>query len=954
LDYQTKIIVHLDRALRDLKTLERRFIDNQKAITALQKDVQRLNMQVSKSRKIINANAVALSRYSKVTKVAATNNILFGNSVGFINKFLKIQLLLFRTAMLAATAYIGIKLYVEFNKLAESVDLAGRKLETFTKNADALNIVKKTAFKTGFAIKDLSKIVTRFAITTRGAFSTTTLVKWTEGLIMSARAAGTSTMELNNALIQLSQSFSAGFLMGDEYRSISENLPLFKMALRDVADEAGYASKSLKELSSGRKIDIELMSKALNKLSEESTKYIFALDNIEAAQERVKFGWEVWANSVAESRALKDSLNFLAGLLVHLANDGAGMNAMTEGFPEMAKDVEELSNELKDLKDTTGLVADEWARLVKEMTPDINKNTKGIFGSLFNSFLKEVYKRLNELPIQIGYILDVTKILFASFIDSIISLFKRLSPHIILETTKSFAIIDKHITRMRRGFNLTFGDEEEAVQLKKRLDIINQVLKDLNKETDSSKGSMLKTLMDDAEKQSALNGFYIQRASEQRNERLENFKWEQEFNRMFEQAIKEFAKNDAGFGQGKDKGLAKRTKEDQRAIDKAQKALKKYYQMQKELNRDIEIVKNPFSLIYDNINDLKDLGTQIDRLTLARKANTLSLDDYEKSIIKTKNEYKEFIKLSPKEVYDEAARGYDAVAAAAYDLLEIESQLNELKGKTTVSQYAYNRAIYEGQRALIQAMSAAKELSMGDQLFKGLSDGLWDFANNSKTVFEEISEITSRAFSGMTDELTEFVMTGKLEFGDLIDSILRDLVRLTIQQTITAPIAGALSGVLGTLGASIFGGTIGTPDGVGPPTPGMLQANGNAFFNGRVTPFADGDIFNSPRIFPMANGTGLMGEDGPEAIMPLKRGSDGKLGVASTEGRSKVTVNVINNSNTPSNINRKTGSDGEPIIEVLIGEVESSIANNIAKGNGQIPQVMEGTYGLNRATGSYR
>jgi len=97
-----------------------------------------------------------------------------------------------------------------------------------------------------------------------------------------------------------------------------------------------------------------------------------------------------------------------------------------------------------------------------------------------------------------------------------------------------------------------------------------------------------------------------------------------------------------------------------------------------------------------------------------------------------------------------------------------------------------------------------------------------------------------------------------------------------------------------------------------------------------------------------------MGEDGPEAIMPLKRGSDGKLGVASTEGRSKVTVNVINNSNTPSNINRKTGSDGEPIIEVLIGEVESSIANNIAKGNGQIPQVIEGTYGLNRAAGSYR
>lgn len=61
---------------------------------------------------------------------------------------------------------------------------------------------------------------------------------------------------------------------------------------------------------------------------------------------------------------------------------------------------------------------------------------------------------------------------------------------------------------------------------------------------------------------------------------------------------------------------------------------------------------------------------------------------------------------------------------------------------------------------------------------------------------------------------------------------------------------------------------------------------------GKVTPFADGGIVNSPVLFPMRGGTGLMGEAGPEAIMPLARGADGKLGVRGGGGPVNVTVNI--------------------------------------------------------------
>lgn len=53
---------------------------------------------------------------------------------------------------------------------------------------------------------------------------------------------------------------------------------------------------------------------------------------------------------------------------------------------------------------------------------------------------------------------------------------------------------------------------------------------------------------------------------------------------------------------------------------------------------------------------------------------------------------------------------------------------------------------------------------------------------------------------------------------------------------------------------------------------------------GSVVPFADGGVVRSPSFFPMGGDMGLMGEAGPEAILPLKRGADGSLGVAAGGG----------------------------------------------------------------------
>lgn len=93
-----------------------------------------------------------------------------------------------------------------------------------------------------------------------------------------------------------------------------------------------------------------------------------------------------------------------------------------------------------------------------------------------------------------------------------------------------------------------------------------------------------------------------------------------------------------------------------------------------------------------------------------------------------------------------------------------------------------------------------------------------------------------------------------------------------------------------------FGGML--ADGLNSVVSGLMPfADGGSFAQGRVMPFAKGGIVSTPTTFPMRGGTGLMGEAGPEAIMPLARGPDGSLGVRGGGGGGAVTVNM--NISTP-------------------------------------------------------
>ena len=104
----------------------------------------------------------------------------------------------------------------------------------------------------------------------------------------------------------------------------------------------------------------------------------------------------------------------------------------------------------------------------------------------------------------------------------------------------------------------------------------------------------------------------------------------------------------------------------------------------------------------------------------------------------------------------------------------------------------------------------------------------------------------------------------------------------------TKTLGESLTGILKQIGSMIL--QAGMQSFVGSLFP---SAKGNVFAQNKIVPFAYGGVVNKPTLFPMANGMGLMGEAGPEAIMPLRRGRNGRLGVEAASGAtSNIVVNV--------------------------------------------------------------
>ncbi len=139
------------------------------------------------------------------------------------------------------------------------------------------------------------------------------------------------------------------------------------------------------------------------------------------------------------------------------------------------------------------------------------------------------------------------------------------------------------------------------------------------------------------------------------------------------------------------------------------------------------------------------------------------------------------------------------------------------------------------------------------------------------------------AISGSLRSAFDRMVTGGASASDVMKRLGADLAGRTFDAAV-APVHSALTGTLtGLLGKGLSGALGGL----------SLFAKGGVFSGGKVQAFAGGGVVGGPTLFGMrGGGSGLMGEAGPEAILPLQRGADGRLGVAAGGGGRAVNVTV--------------------------------------------------------------
>ncbi len=245
----------------------------------------------------------------------------------------------------------------------------------------------------------------------------------------------------------------------------------------------------------------------------------------------------------------------------------------------------------------------------------------------------------------------------------------------------------------------------------------------------------------------------------------------------------------------------------------------------------------------------------------------------------------------------------------------------------------------------------------------GAKSALKSYIDDVTNAAKRAQQVTVSAFRSMEDALTRFVMTGKLDFRSLADSIVADLVRIQIQRTITLPLANWLGSVIPGMGAGMGGGTAGSAFPAG--SSDLMGTMANVAHSGGVIG-ADALVTRSvnPALFtnaPRFHSGGIVRGEVPiiaqEGEAVFTRGQMRALGGALSARQSpavNVQVNVVNKAQgVDARIEQQRQPDGGLRLDVFIEQIEGRMARAISQGTGIAP-TLERRYGLNPAMGAVR
>lgn len=290
---------------------------------------------------------------------------------------------------------------------------------------------------------------------------------------------------------------------------------------------------------------------------------------------------------------------------------------------------------------------------------------------------------------------------------------------------------------------------------------------------------------------------------------------------------------------------------------------------------------------------LEQLATEVDRLNSVKKANeeNIRLAEY------VANLQRENANAANSLDADVIGAGLgDKARERMREQLDIEREFNEKREdlqrrfqsgdiKTSTEYDRYNQELDKALAVRLEKYRSHYEdldRIQGDWL-AGAQDGLANWIDTSSDYYSQVSGLVGNTLDGLVDNMADALNGNKADWADWANSVLSELQKVLLRAILVNSLKSAGdSGLLGSLGGMFGGASSGgsTPSGAyDSAASGLtLNAKGGVYDSPDLSKFRNG-IVNSPTMFAFAKGAGLMGEAGPEAIMPLTRTADGSLGV---------------------------------------------------------------------------
>jgi lambda family phage tail tape measure protein len=251
----------------------------------------------------------------------------------------------------------------------------------------------------------------------------------------------------------------------------------------------------------------------------------------------------------------------------------------------------------------------------------------------------------------------------------------------------------------------------------------------------------------------------------------------------------------------------------------------------------------------------------------------------------------------------------------------MEQRRNSAAGLSEQDETAFRDAMEREKQLAIQHYDDLKRIQ-GDWLL-GAQDALINYSDQAANVYQNVGTVAQVAFGGMADALTDFVMTGKADFADLANSIIKDMIRMQIQASITGPLAGALGGAI----SSFF-----NPTGVGwsmnSGAAGAISGWDMGGFTGPGGKYEPAGIVHKGEYVLNQDATRRIGVG---VLDRMNKGyANGGLVGGSAGGAGAVSAPVVNitNTGTPQAAQGqpriRTDEMGRAVIDIVLGDIQKN------------------------------